>query len=331
MINRQWIFNGLPQGRLTPDTFSWREGAVPSLADGEVLVRTRMLSLDPANRAWMNGRTYRQQVLPGDVMHGFTLSEVVTSSAPQFAPGDLVDCMGGWQDYAVLPAYELTKRDGRYSPEMLIGILGVTGMTAYHGLFDIGRPLPGDTVLVSAAGGAVGTTVGQMAKLSGCTVIGIAGGPNKCHRLVQDLGFDGAIDYKAANFRKLLKAACPNGVDVYFDNVGGPVLDAALLCMNQGGRIVCCGSVSGYDNTEAAVGSVMVPGLLVTKRLRMEGFIVLDYAAQNAKAEKRLASWVEAGQLRPMSDIIEGLEGAPEGLVRLLDGGNFGKMSVRVA
>ena len=279
----------------------------------------------------MNGRTYRQQVLPGDVMHGFTLSEVIASSVPHFVPGDLVDCMGGWQDYAALPADQLVKRDRRYSPEMLIGILGVTGMTAYHGLFDIGRPQPGDTVVVSAAGGAVGTSVGQLAKLSGCKVIGIAGGQSKCQRLVQDLGFDGVVDYKAADFRQLLKEACPRGVDIYFDNVGGPVLDAVLLSMNEGGRIICCGSVSGYDNAKASVGSTLVPGLLITKRLRMEGFIVLDYAAQNAKAEKRLASWIEGGQLRPVSDIIDGLERAPEGLVRLLDGGNFGKMSVRVA
>lgn len=328
--NRQWIFAQPPQGALTEATFRWQEAPMPQPAAGEVLVRTRMLSLDPANRAWMNGATYREQVMPGDVMHGFTLGEVVASNVPDFAPGDLVDSMGGWQDYAALPAAALVKRNRRHTPELLIGVLGVTGLTAYHGLFDIGEPRPGDVVLVSAAAGAVGTIVGQLARLAGCRVVGIAGGQAKCDWLVRELGFDAAVDYKAADFQKQLRAATPNGVDVYFDNVGGVCLDAALLAMNLGGRIVCCGAVSQYD-TGATGGSPLLPGVVVTKRLRMQGFIVLDYAAQQDQAEARLAGWIESGAVRSILDIVDGLENAPASLIRLLAGGNLGKMAIRVS
>lgn len=332
MINRQWIFAKAPAGALTADTFRWQESAVPQPGPGEVLIRNIMLSLDPANRAWMNGATYREQVLPGDVMHGFTLGEVVASSVQGFAAGDLVDAMGGWQDYAALPATALTRRDRRHAPELLIGVLGVTGLTAYHGLFDIGVPRPGDVVLVSAAAGAVGTIVGQLARLAGCHVIGVAGGAAKCDWLVRELGFHAAVDYKSPAFREQLRAAAPNGVDIYFDNVGGPVLDAALLAMNLGGRVICCGAVSLYDNPAAAAtaGSPLLPGVVITKRLRMQGFIVLDYAAGQAQAEARLAGWIESGALRSVLDIVDGLEQAPDGLVRLLAGGNVGKMAVRL-
>ncbi len=331
MTNRQWIFARAPNGAVSPDCFEWREAPVPVPGPGEVLVRTRMLSLDPANRAWMNGPSYREQVMPGDVMHGFTLGEVVASNVPEFTTGDLVDGMSGWQDYAAVSAGSLTKRNARLAPEHLIGVLGVTGLTAYHGLFDVGLARPGDVVLVSAAAGAVGTITGQLARLAGCHVVGIAGGPEKCDWLVNELGFHGAIDYKAADFRAQLRAACPNGVDVYFDNVAGEVLDAALLSMNERGRIVCCGAVSAYDGGVSPAGSPLLPGLLITRRLRMEGFIVLDYAAARPQAEARLAGWVEAGQLKTFMDIVEGLENAPAGLVRLLAGGNFGKMAVQVA
>ena len=331
MLNRQWIMARSPIGVLTADLFEWRESVVPKPLPGEVLVRTRLLSLDPANRAWMNGPSYREQVLPGDVMHGFTLSEVIESTVPGFAPGDLVDCMGGWQDYAAIPALALTKRDRRHDPALLLGVLGVTGLTAYHGLFDIGKPRPGDVVLVSAAAGAVGTIVGQLARIAGCRVVGIAGGTQKCAWLVDELGFDAAVDYKAANFRQALRQATPGGVDIYFDNVGGAVLDAALLAMKQRGRIVCCGAVSGYDQRGPAQASSLLPGIVVTKRLRMEGFIVLDYEAANAEAEARLANWVAAGRIKAVLDLVEGLEAAPDGLIRLLAGGNRGKVAVLVA
>jgi NADPH-dependent curcumin reductase CurA len=269
--------------------------------------------------------------MPGDVMHGFTLGEVVRSNAPDFIPGDLVEGMSGWQDYAAVSARSLTKRDGRHRPEHLVGVLGLTGLAAYHGLFDVGQVRLAHIVFVSAAAGAVGSIAGQLARLAGCHVVGIAGGPDKCDWVVGTLGFHAAVDYKAKDFASALRAACPSGIDVYFDNVGGGVLDAALLSMNKGGRIVCCGAVSSYDAGTRPQGSPLLPSVLTEKRLRMEGFITLDYADARPNAEAQLASWVETGALNPVTDIVAGLEHAPEGLVRLLARGNRGKMAVLVA
>ena len=329
-VNRQWVFVRNPSGAVTPDVFEWREAPLPVPAPGEVLVRNRMLSLDPANRAWMRGPTYRQQILPGDVMHGFTLSEVVASTVAGFAPGDVVETMGGWQDFAALPAGELTKQTSGATLEDLVGVFGITGLTAYFGLIEVGAVRAGDTVLVSAAAGAVGTIVGQLAKIAGARVVGIAGGPEKCAWLTGDLGFDAAMDYKAANLRKAVAVACPEGVDLYFDNVGGEVLDAALRVMNLNGRIVCCGAVANYNIEGAPYVSPLLPGVLVGRRLRMEGFIVLDHMARREHAERRLAKWIAEGRLRPVTDIAEGLHAAPEALIRLLAGGNRGKAAVRV-
>ena len=329
MFNRQWLMARSPSGALTPDIFEWREAPIPTPAAGEVLVRTRLLSLDPANRAWMNGPTYREQVHPGDVMHGFTLSEVVESKASGFAPGDLVDCMGGWQDYTVMPAHSLTKRDNHHDPLLLIGVLGVTGLTAYHGLFDIGRPRPGDVVLVSAAAGAVGSIVGQLARIAGCRVVGIAGGAQKCDWLIHELGYDAAVDYKADDFRQALRDATPNGVDIYFDTAPARGRSSHRSPLDSARHFPYCGPLSGYDRRGPAQNSLLLPGIVVTKRLRMEGFIVLDYS--EAEAEARLADWVADGRLKPVVDLIEGLERAPDGLISLLAGGNRGKLAVRVA
>ena len=210
---------------------------------------------------------------------------------------------------------------------MLIGPLSVTGLTAYFGLLEVGQPKPGDTVLVSAAAGAVGTMVGQIAKLAGCRVVGTAGGQDKCDWLVRELGFDAAVDYKAGGVRRALAAACPDGIDVYFDNTGGPVLDAALSLMNLRGRIVCCGNVSQYDVEKPAPGPMAVPGLVVTKRLRMEGFIVMDFYDRRAEAEARLARWVAEGRIKAVVDIVDGLDKAPEALIGLFAGKNRGKMA----
>jgi len=289
-----------------------------------------MLSIDPANRGWMRGRTYREQVMPGDVMHGFTLSEVVSSTVDGFKPGDVVETMGGWQEYAVLSASELTLRDPNTPLEELIGVYGVTGLTAYFGLFEVGRLAAGDIVLISAAAGAVGVIAGQLARLAGAHVIGIAGGPEKCAWLTRELGYHAALDYKAADFDRTLAQACPEGVDLYFDNVGGRVLDVALRNMKQGGCIVCCGAVANYDIGGAPFVSPLLPGVLVGRRLRMEGFIVLDYFPRRAEAEARLRRWVQAGQLRPIVDIIDGLDAAPAALIRLLAGGNRGKAAIRL-
>ena len=227
-MNRQWLYAKQPQGKIGPDTFQWTETAIPEPRAGEALVRTRMLSLDPANRAWMMGKTYRDALEPGQVMSGFVIGEVVDSRAPGLAKGDIVEGDWGWQDYAALPAKRLTKRTPDAPLEMLIGPLSVTGLTAYFGLLEVGRPKPGDTVLVSAAAGAVGSMVGQIAKIAGCRVVGTAGGQDKCDWLTRELGFDAAVDYKAGGVFRALRAVCPDGIDVYFDNTGGPVLDAAL-------------------------------------------------------------------------------------------------------
>lgn len=329
-MNRQWLYAKQPQGKIAADTFEWTETAIPAAKEGEVLVRTRMLSLDPANRAWMMGKTYRDALQPGQVMSGFTIGEVVESKAPGLAVGDIVEGDWGWQDYAALPARRLTRRTTKAPLELLIGPLSVTGLTAYFGLLEVGQPKPGDTVLVSAAAGAVGTMVGQIAKLAGCRVVGTAGGPDKCNWLVRDLGFDAAVDYKAGGVRRALAAACPDGIDVYFDNTGGPVLDAALSLMNLRGRIACCGNVSQYDVEKPAPGPMAVPGLIVTKRLRMEGFIVMDFYDRRDEAERRLARWVEQGRIKAVVDIVDGLDKAPEALIGLFNGRNRGKMAVRV-
>ncbi len=329
-MNRQWLYAKQPAGKIGKDTFQWTETAIPSPRSGEVLVRTRMLSLDPANRAWMMGKTYRDVLEPGQVMNGFTIGEVVESNAAEFSKGDIVEGDWGWQDYAVRPARRLTKRTVKAPLEMLIGPLSVTGLTAYFGLLEVGRPKPGDTVLVSAAAGAVGTMVGQIAKLVGCRVVGTAGGQDKCDWIVRELGFDAAVDYKAGGVRRALAAACPDGIDVYFDNTGGPVLDAALSLMNLRGRIACCGNVSQYDVEKPGPGPMAVPGLVVTKRLRMEGFIVMDFYDQRAEAETRLARWVAEGKIKAVVDVVDGLEKAPEALIGLFEGRNKGKMAVRV-
>ncbi|MDI1284343.1 MAG: NADP-dependent oxidoreductase [Reyranella sp.] len=329
-MNRQWLYAKQPQGKIAADTFEWTETAIPVPKEGEVLVLTRMLSLDPANRAWMMGKTYRDALEPGQVMSGFTIGEVVDSKAPGLAKGDIVEGDWGWQDYAALPSRRLTKRTAKAPLELLIGPLSVTGLTAYFGLLEVGQPKPGDTVLVSAAAGAVGTMVGQIAKLAGCRVVGTAGGADKCDWLVGELGFDAAIDYKAGGVRRALAAACPAGIDVYFDNTGGPVLDAALSLMNLRGRIACCGNVSQYDVDKPAPGPMAVPGLVVTKRLRMEGFIVMDFYDRRAEAETRLAQWVEQGRIKAVVDIVDGLDKAPEALIGLFNGKNRGKMAVRV-
>ncbi|HEY6598318.1 MAG TPA: NADP-dependent oxidoreductase, partial [Pseudomonadales bacterium] len=293
--------------------------------------RTLLLSLDPANRAWMQGPTYRGEVHAGTVMPGFTLAEVVTSNDIKFKAGDLVEGDGGWQQYFVEAATRLHKR-ARHDPlTHLMSVLGITGKTAYCGLLDIGKPQRGETVVVSAAAGATGSIAAQIAKLKGARVVGIAGGPDKCRWLVDELGLDAAIDHREGNVYAQLKSACPSGVDVYFDNTGGPILEAALARMNLNGRIVCCGVVSQYDTATPASGPRGVPGLLVTKRLTMRGFIVSDYVDLLEQAERDLAQWTAQGKLKVAEDIIDGLDNAPAGLVGLLAGDNRGKRMIRVA
>ncbi|WP_375770771.1 NADP-dependent oxidoreductase [Archangium gephyra] len=331
-INRQFLLARRPEGRLRESDFGYRETPVPGPGPGEVLTRTVYLSLDPANRAWMfPDPTYRPPIRLGEVMAGFTLNEVVDSRDPRFRPGDLVECEGGWQDYAVLPGDALYKLEPREPLSHWMSVLGVTGKTAYFGLLEVGRVRAGETVLVSAAAGAVGSFAGQLAKLHGCRVIGIAGGPEKCRWLTGELGFDAAIDYQSGDLSERLADCCPEGVDVYFDNVGGAVFQAALLRMKQHGRIVCCGVVSILDTDTPPPRLIGVPGLLAIRRLRLEGFIVMDFYDRRKQAERALAGWVAEGRLKVREDIIDGLENAPRALMGLLHGANIGKRMIRVA
>lgn len=330
-VNRQIVLTRLPEDRLTADLFDLREAPVPTPGDGEVLCRTRLLSIDAANRAWMQGATYRDPITGGQVMAGFALAEVVASNDDAFVPGDIVEADSGWQDYAVVRARALGKVTVRGPLTHRLSVLGITGLTAYFGLLRVGRPVSGETVLVSAAAGATGNVVGQLAKLAGCRVVGVVGSDDKAAFLTDELGFDAVVSHRDPNLRGALKAACHSGIDVYFDNTGGPVLEAALSRMNMHGRIVCCGVVSQYDTSSPASGPKGVPGLLVTKRLRMEGFIVMDYFAERTAAEEELSASVAAGRLKVVEDVIDGLDRAPAALVGLLAGDNVGKRMVRVS
>ncbi len=328
--NRQILLVEKPTGKLLPQNFKMAEAAIPEPKDGEVLVRVRYISLDAANRAWMHGATYRAAVEANTVMAGGGVAEVVSSNAPGFAPGDLVFGDTGWQEYAAVKAKTLVKVPHIEPMTHLLSVYGIAGLTAYFGLLEVGKPKSGETVVVSAAAGSVGSIVGQIAKIKGCRVVGIAGGKDKCNWLVSELGFDAAVDYKSEPVFKALKAAAPNGIDVYFDNVGGDILESCLPQMNNGGRIACCGAVSQYDGAPSATGPRGVPGLIVVKRLIMQGFIVMDYYDQREKAMADLQSWVKAGKLKVQEDIINGLENTPQALIGLLAGENRGKRMVKV-
>lgn len=329
-LNRQIQLAQLPKDKLGPEHFKIADAPMPQPADGELLLKIRMISLDAANRAWMQGATYRSALESGQVMAGGTVSEVVESRAPGFGVGDLVFADTGWQQYAVLPAKRVQKVQKREPMSHLLSVYGVAGLTAYFGLLHVGQPKAGETVAVSAAAGSVGAFVGQIARIKGCRVIGIAGGASKCEWLKRELGFDEAVDYKAGNLPAALKEAAPKGIDVYFDNVGGDVLEACLFRMNQNGRIACCGAVSQYDGAPPRHGPRGIPGLIVTKRLTMKGFILYDFAAEQAKALSDLEGWVKSGQLKVPEDIIDGIENTPRALIGLLAGENIGKRMVRV-
>ncbi len=328
--NRQILLVEKPQGKLGSRHFKLVQGTVPEPKDGEVLVRVLYISLDAANRAWMHGATYRSAVEANTVMAGGGLAEIVASKAPGFAKGDLVFADTGWQDYASLPAGQLIKIPRIEPLTYLLSVYGIAGLTAYFGLLHIGRPQSGETVVVSAAAGSVGSIVGQIAKLKGCHVVGIAGGADKCNWLKSELGFDAAVDYKAEPVFKALRAAAPKGIDVYFDNVGGDILEACIAQMNVRGRIACCGAISQYDGVPSATGPRGVPGLIVVKRLIMQGFIVTDFNDQRDTALADLQAWVASGKIRVQEDIVAGLENTPAALIGLLAGENRGKRMVKV-
>ena len=329
-VNRQILLVEKPTGKLAPQHFKMTEGSIPEPADGEALVRVRYISLDAANRAWMHGATYRAAVEANTVMAGGGIAEVVSSRAPELAPGDIVFGDTGWQDYAAVRARHLTRLAKIEPMTHLLSVYGIAGLTAYFGLLDAGKLKAGETVVVSAAAGSVGSIVGQIAKIKGCRVVGIAGGKDKCNWLTSELGFDAAVDYKDGAVFKALKAAAPDGIDVYFDNVGGDILEACLAQMNNHGRIACCGAISQYDGAPSATGPRGVPGLIVVKRLTMQGFIVTDYMGRRDEALRDLQSWVASGKLKVQEDVVNGLENTPKALIGLLAGENRGKRMIKV-
>lgn len=332
MANRQILLDRLPgEAVLTVDHFVAQDGSRPSPGAGEMLVRTILLSVDPANRSWMNGPTYRSQLSAGEVMAAFALAEVVEPGDSGLEPGTIVFTDTGWQEWAAVPAAESMPVEIVSEFSHHLSTLGLTGLTAYFGLLDVGYPQPGETVVVSAAAGATGNVAGQIARIKGARVVGIAGSAEKGEFLTSELGFDFAVNYRSPSFADDLDAACPDGIDVFFDNVGGTVLDLVIERMAEHGRIVCCGAISGYDGGSPDAAAKHVPHRLVTHRLKMQGFIVLDSLERWPAAVSELAAWVRSGELRVVEDVVEGLESAPEALIGLLAGANVGKRMVRVA
>ena len=329
MTNRQIVVATLPQGTLGPEHFALQDIEMPVPGDGEVLLRTILMSIDAANRSWMQGATYRDAVQAGDPMPTYAICEVIESNSPRLSVGDIVAAESVWADHVTRPAHKVQKLPKVAPLSHLLNVYGIAGKTAFHGLLSVGRPLAGETIVVSAAAGSVGGYVGQIGKALGCRVVGIAGGPEKCAYVTDTLGFDDCVDYRAGGVFKALRSACPDGVDVYFDNVGGAILESTLALMNERGRVVCCGAISQYDTT-APTGPRNLPGVVVVKRLRMEGFIVMDFAHDDAKATRALGAWVASGQIKVTEDIVDGLENAPAALIGLLAGDNTGKRMVRV-
>ena len=333
-MNRQILIAEIPKGKLETRHFQLIETTRPVPAPEEVLLRVRYIMIDAAMRAWMLGPTYRAALTAGQVMAGAALAEIVESRAAGFVQGDLVYTdEAGCQEYVTLPAAKLRKLAHAEPLTHLLSVYGVAGLTAYFGLLEVGKAKAGDTVVVSAAAGAVGSFAGQIARLKGCRTIGIAGGKSKCDLLTRELGFDAAVDYKAGNLFQSLMAATQGGINVYFDNVGGEIFEACLFNMKPHGRIVACGVVSLYDTdpTKGMQGVRGVPAWFVSRRLTLRGFIVSDFYAERDRALAELRGWVESGQLKVFEDIIEGLENMPAALIGLLAGENVGKRMVKVA
>ncbi|QGR84967.1 zinc-binding dehydrogenase [Burkholderia multivorans] len=334
--NRRIVLNSRPVGAPTANNFRLETGDVPTPGAGQVLLRTVWLSLDPYMRGRMSDApSYAPPVQLGDVMVGGTISRVVASNLPALREGDLVVATGGWQDYALSDGSDLIPlgRDFPH-PSRALGVLGMPGFTAYTGLLTIGEPKAGETVVVAAASGAVGAVVGQIAKLKGCRVIGVAGGADKCAYVTGTLGFDACIDHRDPAFASQLKAACPNGIDVYFENVGGTVFDAVWPLLNNHARVPVCGLIAHYNDTALPAGPDRLPKLMTTilsKRIRMQGFIILDYYATGyAPFLKDMSEWVAQGSVKVLEDVIPDLTDAPAALIGLLAGKNFGKVVVRV-
>lgn len=336
-VNRRVVLAARPRGLPTSDDFRLEQAAIPEPGEGQVLLRTLYLSLDPYMRNMMDpvAPIYTTSIPIGAPMAGGTVSRVVASKHPKFRDGDLVLSNAGWQDYALSDGSDLVPLGHMAQPSWALGGLGMPGFTAHVGLLDIGQPKPGETVVVAAATGAVGSAVGQIAKLKGARAIGIAGGADKCRYAVEDLGFDACIDRRDPQFAERLAAACPGGIDVYFENVGGEVFDAVLPLLNVGARVPVCGFISHYNDQALPPGPNRLPLLmssLLQKRIRMQGFIILDHYGERFDVFRReMGAWVEEGRVKLREDRVDGLENAPDAFIGLLQGRNFGKLVVRVA
>ncbi|MBF7993937.1 MULTISPECIES: NADP-dependent oxidoreductase [Rahnella] len=335
--NRRIVLASRPHGKPVDDNFRLEKAPLPVAKEGQLLLRTVWLSLDPYMRGRMSDApSYAAPVQIGEVMTGGGVSRVVESHNPDFKTGDLVVGRTGWQDYAVVNADEVKKLEGAAlrQPSLALGVLGMPGFTAFMGLLDIGEPKPGETLVVAAATGPVGSLVGQIGKIKGCRVVGIAGGEEKCRYAVEHFGFDECLDHRAPDLDQRLKAACPDGIDVYFENVGGAVFDAVLPLLNTKARIPVCGLVSQYNATGLKEGHdrlSLLASTILRKRLRMQGFIIFDdYGHRYPEFAKQMGEWFEAGKVKFREDVVEGLENAPQAFFGLLEGKNFGKLVVRV-
>lgn len=332
LTNRQYFLASRPVGEPTPDNVACRDVPLAPPGEGEVTIRNLYISLDPAIRGWMSDApNYIEPISLGDAVRSSVIGRVVASNSPDFAVGDVAMVMGGWEQYTTVPAGMLNKLDENAGIplSLFLGVLGPTGLTAYFGLLEVGQPKAGETVLVSAAAGAVGSIVGQIAKMQGCRVVGMAGSEDKCRWLTEDLGFDAAINYRTCgDYRAAISEACPDGVDVYFDNVGGEILDAALACLNRYARVAVCGWISTYNESE-------LPPLanlwqLVARSVTIRGFVILDYLDRFPEGIAQLAEWVMAGKLQFREDVVDGLDNVLPTFLRLFDGSNSGKLVIRI-
>ncbi|POA20396.1 NADP-dependent oxidoreductase [Pseudomonas sp. FW300-N1A1] len=336
-LNQRIVLVSRPTGAPVPENFRLERVELPELSEGQVLLKTLYLSLDPYMRGRMSDApSYAAPVALGDVMTGGAVSRVERSLNPKFQEGDLVVGTTGWQSHSISDGRALVPvPSGWPSPSLALGVLGMPGMTAYMGLMDIGQPKAGETLVVAAASGAVGSVVGQVAKIKGLKVVGVAGGADKCRYVVRELGFDACIDHRSPTFADELAQACGDGIDVYFENVGGKVFDAVLPLLNPKARIPVCGLIAQYNAQELPPGPDRLPllqRLLLTKRVRMQGFIVFDdYGDRQSEFIKAMAPWVREGKVKFREDVVLGLEQAPEAFIGLLEGRNFGKLVVRVA
>lgn len=336
-VNRRIVLNSRPVGAPTAENFRLEELVVPVPSAGQVLLRTLYLSLDPYMRGRMSDEpSYAPSVAVGDVMVGGTVSRVEASQNPDYQPGDVVLGYSGWQDYVLSDGTGLTKLDAQMKhPSLALGALGMPGFTAYMGLLDIGQPKEGETVVVAAASGAVGSVVGQIAKLKGCRVVGIAGGADKCRFVVEELGFDACINRRSADLPQQLAVACPKGIDVYFESVGGAVFDAVLPLLNVSARVPLCGLIAHYNDIGLPQGPDrlgLLTRTLLTRRIKIQGFIIFDdYAHRYGEFSQQMSAWLAEGRIKYREDIVDGLENAPEAFIGLLEGKNFGKQVVRIA